>query len=30
MASAKFDQLDKNHDGKLTTKEFDLVSTMIT
>lgn len=27
MASAKFDQLDKNHDGKLTTEEFDLVST---
>ena len=27
MASSKFDQLDKNHDGKLTTEEFDLVST---
>jgi len=28
MASEKFDQLDKNHDGKLTVEEFDLVSTM--
>jgi len=28
MASSKFDQLDKNHDGKLTVKEFDLVSTI--
>ena len=30
MASAKFDQLDKNHDGKLTTDEFDMVSTFDT
>jgi len=30
MASAKFDQLDKNHDDKLTTEEFDMVSTFDT
>ena len=30
MASKKFDQLDTNHDGKLTTTESDLVTSMVT
>lgn len=29
MASEKFDQLDTNHDGKLTTSETDLVTSMV-
>ncbi len=30
MATAKFDKLDKNHDGKLTAEEFDSISTFNT